>query len=106
LFSPGNSRDDWKILNAIIEVFDFSSFKASTSFDVISFISNCTPFVLYRRNNVYVNPSFLTSPFTYHFFNSFSINNNYYLYDSITRNSKIMSLCYNKFKTKSYNFFK
>jgi hypothetical protein len=78
----------------------------STSFDVISSVSNYTPFVLYKRKNIYIQPSFLTASFTYHFFNSFSSNNNYYLYDSISRNSKIMSLCHNKFRTKSYNFFK
>lgn len=104
LFSPGNSRDDWKILNALIDSFGFPSFKVKTSFDLISFMSDSTPFILYKR-------SFTSKWFyfyehaVYHFFNYFSVNNNYYTYDSITRNSKIMSLCSTKFKTKNYNFF-
>jgi len=51
LFSPGNSRDDWKILNALIDNFGFPSFKVKTSFDLISFISDSTPFILYKRSS-------------------------------------------------------
>lgn len=103
LFNPGNSRDDWKILNALIDSFSFSSFKVSSSLDLMSFISKVTPFVLYKRTSPSIH--FSASRFNYHISTYFSVNNNYYLYDSITRNSKIMSLCNSKFKTKRYNFF-
>ncbi len=104
LFNPGNSRDDWKILNALIDNLGFSYFKVSNSFDLVSFLSESTPFILYKRSSIFNFFSFYGQSF-YHFFNYFSVNNNYYISDSITRNSKIMSLCYSKFKTKDYNFF-
>jgi hypothetical protein len=106
LFNAGNSRDDWKISNAFIEVLGFSNFRVNGSFDVVSLISRVTPFVLYRRNN---KQSFLlTTTFQefFHFIGLFSFFNNFYISDSITRNSKIMSLCSTKFKLKSYNFFR
>lgn len=103
LFNPGNSRDDWKILNALIDNFGFSYFKIRTSFDLISFLSESTPFILYKRSSVFKFFGFHGQSF-YHFFTYFSVNNNYYISDSITRNSKIMSLCFSKFKTKDYNF--
>jgi NADH-quinone oxidoreductase chain G len=105
LFNPGNSRDDWKILNALSTVFGFGSLNIKSSLDLVSIISQTSPFVLYKRGSSFLN--FKTAPPNlayYHFFPYFSINNNYYQYDSISRNSKIMSLCFNKFKTKSYNF--
>jgi NADH dehydrogenase (ubiquinone) Fe-S protein 1 len=104
LFSPGNSRDDWKILNALIDNFGFSYFRVKNSFDLVSFLSESTPFILYKRSSSYKCFGFYEQ-LIYHFFNYFSVNNNYYIYDSITRNSKIMSLCFNKFKMKGYNFF-
>lgn len=104
LFSPGNSRDDWKILNALIDNFGFSYFKVRNSFDLVSFLSESTPFILYKRSFSFKCFGFYEQ-LVYHFFNYFSVNNNYYIYDSITRNSKIMSLCFNKFKMKGYNFF-
>ena len=103
LFNPGNSRDDWKILNALVDCFGFSYFKVSNSLDLISFISETTPFILYKRSVTFIQ-SRSTAQLIYHISNYFSVNNNYYLYDSITRNSKIMSLCFNRFKTKGYNF--
>lgn len=106
LFNAGNSRDDWKISNAFIEVLGFSNFRVNGSFDVVSLISRVTPFVLYRRNN---KQSFLlttTLQEFFHFIGLFSFFNNFYISDSITRNSKIMSLCSTKFKLKSYNFFR
>jgi NADH-quinone oxidoreductase subunit G len=104
LFNPGNSRDDWKILNALIDNFGFSYFKVKNSFDLISFLSESTPFILYKRSLALNFFGFYEQSF-YHFFAYFSVNNNYYISDSITRNSKIMSLCFSKFKTKDYNFF-
>lgn len=104
LFNPGNSRDDWKILNALIDNLGFS-FKVTSSFDLISFLSEITPFILYKRSNSALTYLNLYETSVYHFFNYFSVNNNYYISDSITRNSKIMSLCSSKFKTKKYNFF-
>jgi NADH dehydrogenase/NADH:ubiquinone oxidoreductase subunit G len=106
LFSPGNSREDWKILNALTEVFDFSSFKITNSIDLISCVSRISPFILYKRK---IPSSFivgnLDSLMYFHNSSSKSINNNYYISDSITRNSKIMSLCSIKFKNKFFNFF-
>jgi hypothetical protein len=91
-------------LNALIDNFGFSYFKVGTSFDLISFVSETTPFILYKRSPTFMHFG-IYGQLIYHFFNYFSVNNNYYLYDSITRNSKIMSLCFNKFKAKGYNFF-
>lgn len=110
LFNPGNSRDDWKILNSLVEVFGFSSFKVANSFELLSFISSTSPFVLYKGNGISVFSSFfpnnlLLSSTYCHLKNFTSTNNNYYLNDSITRNSKVMSLCATKFKSKNYNFF-
>lgn len=110
LFNPGNSRDDWKILNSLVEVFGFSSFKVANSFELLSFISSTSPFVLYKGNGISVFSSFFANNLllssTYcHLKNFTSTNNNYYLNDSITRNSKVMSLCATKFKSKNYNFF-
>lgn len=110
LFNPGNSRDDWKILNSLVEVFGFSSFKVANSFELLSFISSTSPFVLYKGNGISVFSSFFANNLllssTYcHLKNLTSTNNNYYLNDSITRNSKVMSLCATKFKSKNYNFF-
>lgn len=103
-FSPGNSRDDWKILNALIDSLGFSYFKVKSSIDLITLLSEATPFILYKRSPIFSFFSFYEQSF-YHFFNYFSVNNNYYISDSITRNSRIMSLCFSKFKTKCYNFF-
>lgn len=110
LFNPGNSRDDWKILNSLVEVFGFSSFKVANSFELLSFISSTSPLVLYKGNGISVFSSFFANNLllssTYcHLKNFTSTNNNYYLNDSITRNSKVMSLCATKFKSKNYNFF-
>lgn len=105
LFNPGNSRDDWKILNALSTVFGFGSINIKNSFDLVSLISEVSPFVLYKRSSAGLD--FRAAPLNstyYHFFSYFSIHNNYYLYDSISRNSRIMSLCFNRFKSKAYNF--
>lgn len=102
LFSVGNSRDDWKIVNAFLEVSGFS-FLYKNSFDLLSSVSKSSPFVLYKRNKIDI---FFTSNClqVIHFNNIFSFTNNYYLTDSITRNSKLMSLCSSRFKLKGYNF--
>lgn len=106
LFSVGNSRDDWKIVNAIIEVLGFNSKKINTSFDLIALISKISPFVLYKATNFNIWENSLLNAFAFfHFKNGVSFINNYYVGDVITRNSKIMSLCANKFKLSSYNFF-
>ena len=104
LFSPGNSRDDWKVLNALSEVFGFNLFKVDASIDLISYISRITPFILYKRNySKFYVPDL--GNFTYlHNSPSKSIINSYYLSDNISRNSKIMSLCSVKFRGKSFNF--
>jgi NADH dehydrogenase/NADH:ubiquinone oxidoreductase subunit G len=104
LFSPGNSRDDWKVLNALSEVFGFNLFKVDASIDLISYISRITPFILYKRNySKFYVPNLWN--FTYlHNSTSKSIINSYYLSDNISRNSKIMSLCSVKFRGKSFNF--
>ena len=103
--SVGNSRDDWKIINAFIEVLGFSNFKVTSSFDVLSLISKISPFILYKKT---VDKHFLIDEKKSHFFhfiNFCSKLNNFYLADSITRNSKVMSLCFNRFSVKNYNFF-
>lgn len=105
LFNPGNSRDDWKIINSLIEVFGFSSFKVASSFELLSFISTNTPFILYKRDTTKVFFQNFFSKTYVPYLNFLSTFNNFYLNDSITKNSKIMSLCSIKFKSKSYNFF-
>lgn len=105
LFNPGNSRDDWKIINSLIEVFGFSSFKLANSFELLSFISTTTPFILYKRDTTKVFFQNFFSKTYAPYLNFLSAFNNFYLSDSITKNSKIMSLCSIKFKSKSYNFF-
>jgi NADH dehydrogenase (ubiquinone) Fe-S protein 1 len=104
LFSPGNSRDDWKVLNALSEVFGFSLFKIGGSIDLISYISRITPFILYKRNYSKFYTSNLSNSTYFHNSSSKSIANSYYLSDNISRNSKIMSLCAVKFRGKSFNF--
>lgn len=106
LFSVGDSRDDWKIINALIEVLGFSAFRINNSAGLFSLIARISPFILYRR----LNDSVLIK--NYPLFNNFFIKNfvsrlnNFYLTDVITKNSKVMSLCFNKFSTKSYNFLR
>jgi len=103
--SVGNSRDDWKIINAFIEVLCFGNFKVTSSFDVLSLIFKISPFILYNKT---IDKHFLIDEKTSHFFhfiNFCSKLNNFYLADSITRNSKVMSLCFNRFRVKNYNFF-
>ncbi len=106
LFSVGDSRDDWKIINALIEVLGFSGFRVSNSANLFSLIAKISPFILYKRlNNLVSIPN-------YRIFDNFFIKNfvsrinNFYLSDVITKNSKIMSLCFNKFSTKGYNFLR
>jgi len=106
LFSVGDSRDDWKIINALIEVLGFSAFRINNSANLLSFIAKISPFVLYKRLNnsvAVVNHRFFNNFFMKNFVSKV---NNFYLTDSITRNSKVMSLCFNKFSTKNYNFLR
>jgi hypothetical protein len=106
LFNPGNSRDDWKVLNALLEIFNSNSSRINGSIDLISYIARVTPFVLYKRKLPFSFNLHKMNVFVYfHNFSSKSISNNYYLSDNITRNSKIMSLCSIKFKNKFFNFF-
>jgi hypothetical protein len=89
----------------LIQVFGFSSFHIKNSFDLIYSISKLTPFILYKK------PSTNSTTFYTVFKNNLnsgiikSVFNNFYLHNSILRNSKIMSLCHNRFKIKHYNFF-
>ncbi len=106
LFSAGDSRDDWKIINALIEVLGFSTLRIANSSNLFSLISKISPFVLYKRLNSSVALA------NSHLFDNFFMKgfiskvNNFYLTDVITRNSKIMSLSFNKFSTKNYNFLR
>jgi NADH dehydrogenase (ubiquinone) Fe-S protein 1 len=106
LFNVGDSRDDWKIINALIEVLGFSTFHVNNSTGLFSFITKILPFVLYKRSNNSV--IVLDSGFFNHFFTKTFVSkiNNFYLSDVITRNSKVMSLCFNKFSVKNYNFLR
>jgi len=106
LFSVGDSRDDWKIVNALIEVLGFSTFHVKDSVGLLFSITKASPFILYRRSN---NLSSFVSYNSYNYFyikNFTSKANNFYLSDVITRNSKVMSLCFNKFSIKGYNFLR
>jgi NADH dehydrogenase (ubiquinone) Fe-S protein 1 len=106
LFSVGDSRDDWKIVNALIEVLGFSTFRVKDSVGLLFSITKASPFILYRRSN---NLSSFVSYNSYNYFyikNFTSKANNFYLSDVITRNSKVMSLCFNKFSIKGYNFLR
>jgi hypothetical protein len=94
------------VLNALSEVFDYNiSKRINDSMDLISQISRSTPFILYNRKPAVFN-HFLKIINLVYFHNSpsKSIVNSYYLSDSITRNSKIMSLCSTKFRSKFFNF--
>lgn len=106
LFSVGNSRDDWKIINAFIEVIGLTSLNIKSSFDLVNLISKLSPFILYKRVNFnLLDFTESKGKYFFHFVNFTSFLNNFYVGDSITRNSKIMSLCSTKFKFKGYNFF-
>lgn len=105
LASPGDSRDDWKVLNALFEVFNPNSSHITGSIDLISYISKITPFVLYRRRFFSISLINQGSIFYLHNSSIKSFINNYYLGDNISKNSKIMSLCSVKFKSKFFNFF-
>lgn len=108
LFNVGNSRDDWKIINALIHYLGFDKFTLTSSFELISLISKSSPFVLYKNSSLTFNFSFYNpNQFNNFVFSSITSRfNNFYLGNSITRNSKIMSLSYARFKSKNYNFFK
>jgi predicted molibdopterin-dependent oxidoreductase YjgC len=106
LFSVGNSRDDWKIINALIHFLGVSKFNLNTSFELISAISKFSPFVLYKNSNIAFNFLIYKNSLINFFYGTLSSRfNNFYLSNSITRNSKIMSISYTRFKLKSYNFF-
>jgi len=97
----GNSRDDWKILNAFSI---FSKFKINflNSFDIFNNILRLTPIIISTPQN------FVISKFTKVFIFNVSIpslQNNFYLSDGISKNSKIMSFCSSSFKSVKFNFF-
>lgn len=107
LFNVGESRDDWKILNAFIEASGLGLKRGlKNSFELISEVSRISPFLLYNVigrfsaiSNLFCSLSFIhNSPLP-------SLFNEFYMSDSITRNSKVMSLSSKKFKTKYYNFY-
>lgn len=104
LFAPGNSREDWKILNAFIQVFDLSnSFFVSKSFELNNLASKLTPLTYHHYSYKFFQltwKNFVNFPI----FSLKSIENNFYLSNIITKSSKIMSLCHSRFKIKSYNF--
>jgi NADH dehydrogenase/NADH:ubiquinone oxidoreductase subunit G len=106
LFNVGNSRDDWKILNALTQFLGFDGLKLNTSFELISLISKSSPFLLYKNPRYNFNFQ-IKFPHLSNFFytNLKSFLNNFYLGNSITRNSKVMSLSHARFKRKDYNFF-
>lgn len=106
LFSVGSSRDDWKVINAFSEVSGLTNLHIKNSFNLISFISKTSPFILYKRSNlVNISNNFISySKMYFHFVSLNSFLNNFYTSDSITRNSKVMSLCFSRFKLKGYNF--
>jgi len=106
LFSVGDSRDDWKIVNALIEVLGFSTFRVKDSTGLLFFITKTSPFILYKRSNKSFNFVNYGSYSYFHIKNFVSKSNNFYLSDVITRNSKVMSLCFNKFNLKGYNFLR
>ena len=105
LFGVGESRDDWKILNAFFEVSGLLTKNfIKNSFDLVTNISKFSPFLLYRldRRSIFTN---ILNRFSFaHNTVIFSEFNNFYLSDSITRNSKVMSLSFKKFRVKDYNF--
>jgi hypothetical protein len=86
----------------------FDKFTLTSSFELISLISKSSPFVLYKNSSLTFNFSFYNpNQFNNFVFSSITSRfNNFYLGNSITRNSKIMSLSYARFKSKNYNFFK
>lgn len=103
LFNVANSRDDWKILTAVGHFFGFSSFFPHSSVDIVSCLARVSPNALFITDNSFFIPSFKLG--TKHFSQVKSYLNNFYISDSITKNSKIMSLCSSRFKSYSYNFF-
>ena len=104
LFNVGDSRNDWSVVNALTFILkkSFSVYPNSTS--VIEGASKTLPFILHIRPKNSSLTNLIIKNFMY--FNNFVCDaSNFYLSNSITRNSKIMSLCFNKFKIKNYNFF-
>jgi NADH dehydrogenase (ubiquinone) Fe-S protein 1 len=103
IFNVGNSRDDWKIFTALGHFFGFTSSFPQSSVDLVNYISKTSPNVLFNFGKPHLIISYFQK--IIHFSQFKSRLNNFYLSDSITRNSKIMSLCSTRFKSLSYNFF-
>lgn len=77
-----------------------SLFKVDQSIDKISpfFLKNDKHTFIWNNSNFNIVSNVFMSPFV-------SIHNNYYITDTISRMSKLLSVCSTKFKVKNYNFF-
>jgi hypothetical protein len=69
---------------------------------MVSYISKVSPNVLFSSNKPF--SVFFAFEEIKYFSQAKSRLNSFYISDSITKNSKIMSLCSSRFKSLSYNF--
>ena len=101
LFSVGQSRKDWIILSAIKSIaFNSGDYKKNNILDGIGSISPLSKNSFNMYHFFFNNRKFTSLNLT----STKSILNNYYISDSISKNSRIMSLCSNVLKSIKYNF--
>ena len=101
LFNVGDSRSDWQIIHALSSILNLNS--ENVHKNILQSMAKYTP-LMFCKKKVFCHDGALLKK-TFIFYNNVrSKINNYYLSDSISKNSKIMSLCANKFKSKHYNF--
>jgi hypothetical protein len=67
-------------------------------------LSSISPFVLYKESSYGGFKTFINNQFILKFYGFTAQSDNFYLTDSVSRNSKIMSLCHGQFGLKDFSF--
>ncbi len=101
LISLGNSRDDWKIINALAEILNLN-LNIKNTLSIFKNLADISPFFFNNKNN---NLFLLLNNKNFYIYNIIFISKiNYYYNDTFSRMSKTLTLCSTKFKLKNYNF--